>query len=175
MRMLIRVYKQSSAFRWLNSSLEIPNRHGGTLNFHSMSQVPWTRIREFKEEQERKKRHLVESGQEALRSQRDVLQHEARSQGQETEENSFLGRFKGSYFKERLLFGGVVGSVTGAFFGGRKCMLPLCTNKIAQGRINIIAAIEYMKRHMDSCEADPFCVYLTVCMAYKAWLGILQQ
>ncbi|EWM27187.1 hypothetical protein Naga_100010g47 [Nannochloropsis gaditana] len=154
MRMLMCVYKQSSAFRWLNSTLQISNRHGGTLNFHSMSQVPWTRIREFKEEQERKKRHKVESGQEASRSQRDVLQHETRSQGQETEENSFLGRFKGTYFKERLLFGGVVGSVTGAFFGGLDAVQGIKKGK-AFGVVlnNFQAKVKFSAEHVGSAAA----------------------
>ncbi len=89
-----------------------------------MSQVPWTRIREFKEEQERKKKREFEA---ALRQ----AQYQAPSQQQQQqlgpgkqalaqETKPFVDRFKEAYFKERLLFGGVVGAVTGAFFGGCK-------------------------------------------------------
>lgn len=86
-----------------------------------MSQVPWTRIREFKEEQERKKRREFEAAVNAAQFQ--VPGQQKQSQGQApAQAKPFSERFKESYFKERLLFGAVVGAVTGAFFGGRKCV-----------------------------------------------------
>ncbi|GAB5031892.1 Hypothetical protein NocV09_00701550 [Nannochloropsis oceanica] len=84
-----------------------------------MSQVPWTRIREFKEEQERKKRREFEAALGRAQLQVPGQQDQQQSQGPATARaKPFQERFKESYFKERLMFGGVVGAVTGAFFGG---------------------------------------------------------
>lgn len=90
-----------------------------------MSQVPWTRIREFKEEQERKKKREFEAALRQAQYQAPGQQQQQQELGpgqqalaQETK--PFVDRFKEAYFKERLLFGGVVGAVTGAFFGGCK-------------------------------------------------------
>lgn len=93
-----------------------------------MSQVPWTRIREFKEEQERKKRREFEAALGRAQFQVPGQQgQQQQGQGQApAQAKPFSECFKEAYFKERLMFGGVVGAVTGAFFGGRKCLCGVC-------------------------------------------------
>ena len=92
-----------------------------------MSQVPWTRIREFKEEQERKKRREFEAALGRAQFQVPGQRGQQQGQGQApVQAKPFSERFKESYFKERLMFGGVVGAVTGVFFGGRKCLCWVC-------------------------------------------------
>lgn len=133
-----------------------------------MSQVPWSRIREFKEEQERKKKKELEA---ALRQQQQQfggggvggggfggLQQQqqqgggadAQSHGQQ-EEKSFQERFKQPYFKERLLFGGIVGAVTGSFFGGLDAVQGIKKGEAFGVRLNTLPAkAKFSAEHVGS-------------------------